>query len=64
MRNTASLLDGLIDQSTSLGGSLLFLDPVQVLDHTLGTAAHSLTLSGSTLHWRSYGGAQHSATLD
>jgi hypothetical protein len=35
-----------------------------VLDDTMSTAAHSLTLSGSTLHWRSYGGAQHSATLD
>ena len=35
-----------------------------VLDDTLSTAAHSLALSGSTLHWRSYGGAQHSARLD
>jgi hypothetical protein len=35
-----------------------------VLDDTLSTAAHSLTLSGSTLHWRSYGGVLHSATLD
>jgi hypothetical protein len=35
----------------------------EVLDDTLSTAAHSLTLSGSTLHWRSYGGALHNAML-
>lgn len=39
-------------------------DGTETLDDTLSTAAHSLTLSGSTLHWRSYGGALHSATLD
>jgi hypothetical protein len=39
-------------------------DGTEVLDDTLSTAAHSLTLSGSTLHWRSYGGTRHSATLD
>ena len=39
-------------------------DGTTVLDDTLSTAAHSLMLSGSTLHWRSYGGTRHSATLD
>jgi hypothetical protein len=39
-------------------------DGTEVLDDTLSAAAHSLTLSGSTLHWRSYGGVPHSATLD
>jgi len=39
-------------------------DGTEVLDDTLSTVAHSLTLSGSTLYWRSYGGARHSATLD
>ena len=39
-------------------------DGTEVLDDTLSAAAHSLTLSGSTLHWRSYGGVPHSATFD